>query len=181
MKYFGKYRIYRAITNGNLPTSFTFFTEIAAYSGTTQVNSWIDESIETWGGNHKVWYKISAVDNSLLESQLSDYDWVRCGWVPKESNAKNFSFILYQNYPNPFNPSTSISFYLKEMSYVVISVYNCMGEKIQTLIENNYNEGEHSVTLNAENFSSGIYFYSIIATNNKNEVFSSTRKMLLMK
>jgi hypothetical protein len=86
------------------------------------------------------------------------------------------SFNLYQNYPNPFNPVTNIKFDLKENSFVTLKIYDETGKEIQTLVNSRLNEGQHSYNWNAENFSSGVYFYKITAGS-----FSDIKKMLFIK
>jgi hypothetical protein len=87
-----------------------------------------------------------------------------------------------QNYPNPFNPSTSIKYAIPNESNVRIIVYNLIGQKITELVNGTQTAGYHEVTFNADNLSSGIYFYKIIAIDeNSNKQFSSTKKMLLLK
>jgi len=85
-------------------------------------------------------------------------------------------FRLLQNYPNPFNASTIIRFEQPERSDVELSVYNLGGQKIATLIDGNLEPGYHKIQFNAEDYPSGLYFYSI--RTNKN---SQTRKMILLK
>ncbi len=85
-------------------------------------------------------------------------------------------FELLQNYPNPFNPSTVISFTLPTSQNVMLAVYNVLGEKVAELIDGEMSAGNHSVTFDASNFSSGIYIYRISADN-----FASNKKMLLIK
>ncbi len=86
------------------------------------------------------------------------------------------NFYLAQNYPNPFNPSTKINFGLKNSGNVEISVYNILGKKVATLVNGFKSAGNHSVSFNASNLSSGIYFYKIVTNG-----FVQTRKMLLLK
>jgi flagellar hook assembly protein FlgD len=86
------------------------------------------------------------------------------------------SINLYQNYPNPFNPVTNIKFDLKENSFVTLKIYDETGKEIQTLVNSRLNEGQHSYNWNAENFSSGVYFYKITAGS-----FSDIKKMLFIK
>jgi Zinc carboxypeptidase/Secretion system C-terminal sorting domain len=86
------------------------------------------------------------------------------------------SFNLYQNYPNPFNPVTNIKFDLKENSFVTLKIYDAAGKEIQTLVNSRLNAGQHSFNWNAENFSSGVYFYKISAGS-----FSDIKKMLYIK
>jgi len=68
---------------------------------------------------------------------------------------------LFQNYPNPFNPVTTISYQLQKPGLVSITVYNLMGQLVETLVNEYQTNGFHSVVWNAEDLSSGIYFYKI--------------------
>lgn len=85
-------------------------------------------------------------------------------------------YYLAQNFPNPFNPSTKINFGLKKSSNVEINVYNILGNKVATLVNEFKPAGNHSVLFNAKNLSSGIYFYKIVTNE-----FVQTRKMLMLK
>ena len=86
-------------------------------------------------------------------------------------------FVLSQNYPNPFNPSTKINFALAEPGKVSLEVYNILGEKVTTLVNQEMTDGSHEVNFNASNFASGIYIYRL----NVNDKFVDTKKMILMK
>jgi hypothetical protein len=91
------------------------------------------------------------------------------------------AFTLQQNYPNPFNPSTNIVFTLNKQSDVSIAVYNMLGQKVRTLVNDTRKAGAYQVAWNGTNdvgkkVSSGIYFYRIEAGN-----FVDTKKMVLMK
>ena len=66
-------------------------------------------------------------------------------------------FTLKQNYPNPFNPSTTIEFNIPEQGLVNLSVYNLLGEKVATLINEVIEGGNHKIGFNASNLASGIY------------------------
>jgi hypothetical protein len=85
-------------------------------------------------------------------------------------------YYLEQNYPNPFNPSTQINFGLKKASEVEITVYNILGNKVATLFNGFKSAGSHSITFNASNLSSGVYFYKVTTTE-----FIQTKKMILEK
>lgn len=74
--------------------------------------------------------------------------------VPKE-------FGLSQNYPNPFNPSTTISFALPKASDVSIDVFNILGRKVASLVNQRKTAGNHTVQFRASNLSSGVYFYTL--------------------
>ena len=83
---------------------------------------------------------------------------------------------LHQNYPNPFNPQTTIGFNLPVAGQVSLTVYNTIGQKIVTLVDQQMKAGQHSVTWNASSVSSGIYFYKIQMDNRV-----QVRKMVLLK
>lgn len=85
-------------------------------------------------------------------------------------------FILNQNYPNPFNPVTIISYSLPASAYVTLEIYNMLGQKITTLVNQEKTAGSYQVVFNAGNFSSGLYFYKLSAG-----AFSETKKMILLK
>ncbi|MCH8306022.1 MAG: T9SS type A sorting domain-containing protein, partial [Candidatus Marinimicrobia bacterium] len=86
------------------------------------------------------------------------------------------SYRLKQNYPNPFNPATQIEFSLPVSSKVSLVIYNLLGQEIARLIDGEQAAGVHSVTWEATNLATGIYFYRIQAGD-----FVQTRKMLLLK
>ncbi len=85
-------------------------------------------------------------------------------------------FSLAQNYPNPFNPTTVISFTIPKESNVKLSVFNVLGEKVATLINEVKNSGTYKINFNGSNLASGIYVYRLEAGG-----FTSSKKMLLIK
>jgi len=72
---------------------------------------------------------------------------------------------LRQNYPNPFNPATVISYDLPEQSHVTLQVYDIMGRYITTLVNDQVPGGQHQVTFDAADLSSGTYIYRLQAGN----------------
>jgi endoglucanase len=89
------------------------------------------------------------------------------------------NFVLHQNYPNPFNPSTIISYSLPEEAKVKIEIYNLLGQRVAALVDGVEVAGNHSVTWDAHNFSSGIYFYRIKAEGKK--TFEKTQKLVFIR
>lgn len=69
-------------------------------------------------------------------------------------------FILYQNYPNPFNSSTVINYSLSESANVQINIFDLLGRKVVTLVDDYKNAGIHSLMLNENHYPSGVYFYT---------------------
>ncbi|HTK80696.1 MAG TPA: LamG-like jellyroll fold domain-containing protein, partial [Bacteroidota bacterium] len=85
-------------------------------------------------------------------------------------------YALIGNYPNPFNPSTVISFALPKAGVVTLKVYNIIGEEVATLVDGTLDAGYRSVTWNATDLPSGLYFYRLRAN-----AFEETRKLLLLR
>jgi len=96
--------------------------------------------------------------------------------VEQFNNSIPEGFTLEQNYPNPFNPSTTIRFSIPETELVTLKVYNSIGEQVAELVNEELPTGNYAVNWNAENVSSGMYFYTIKTTG-----FSTTKKMILLK
>ena len=85
-------------------------------------------------------------------------------------------FSLEQNYPNPFNPSTTIKYSIPESGNVKLDVYNSLGEKVETLVNDYRESGNYEVNFEATDLSSGIYFYKLSIDN-----YSSVKKMIVLK
>ena len=90
--------------------------------------------------------------------------------------------IKARNFPNPFNPTTRISFQIDEPGFVSVEIYNARGQKVQSLMNNEYrNEGLYEVNWDAKNdhgqpVPTGIYFYKISLGTE-----SLTQQMLFIK
>ncbi|MGA7162326.1 MAG: S8 family serine peptidase [Bacteroidota bacterium] len=96
----------------------------------------------------------------------------------KSSVALPTDFSLDQNYPNPFNPSTEIRYTLPQhfKGNVSLTVFDVLGKKVATLVNQQQAEGEFSALWTASSVSSGVYFYILRAGN-----FLAVKKMMLMK
>ena len=107
---------------------------------------------------------VTAIDN-----QSSDLSMVK-------------GFGLVSNYPNPFNPSTTISFTLPRRNQVSLIIYNILGEKVRTLLDNKeMSQGVKNIQWNGKNsegntLASGVYLYRISSSD-----YSVTKKMMLLK
>ena len=87
-----------------------------------------------------------------------------------------YAFSLSQNFPNPFNPSTMIQYSIADAQRVELKVYDLLGREVQTLVNEMQNPGSYNVMFNAQNLSSGVYFYKLTAGS-----FTDIRKMTLVK
>ena len=86
------------------------------------------------------------------------------------------AFSLYQNYPNPFNPSTRIEYDLAASGKTVLTVFDLLGNQIETLVNEFQNAGKYSVEFSGEDLPSGIYYVRLISGG-----FEVTKSMVLLK
>jgi choice-of-anchor B domain-containing protein len=112
-------------------------------------------------------YRLKQVD---LDGSFSYSNEIRVEFTTPDE------FILKQNYPNPFNPSTTIEFVLGMDSFVNLDIFNMLGEKVTTLVNETMQQGFHSVNFKADNLPSGIYIAKLEAGG-----FTKNVKMSLMK
>lgn len=92
-------------------------------------------------------------------------------------------FAVYQNYPNPFNSNTNLRINLFDESFVNVSVYNALGEKIQTIFSGELEKGSIDLKFDAKNLTSGIYFYSVEIKDKQQftQPVRSINKMIIVK
>jgi len=95
-------------------------------------------------------FTINALDSLLVTSTITG--------ISDHSPFIPISFALNQNYPNPFNPSTTISFDIPKQSNVKLIVYDVLGRKVKTLVDEKKSPGRYSIKFDASQLSSGVYF-----------------------
>jgi flagellar hook assembly protein FlgD len=88
---------------------------------------------------------------------------------------------LLQNYPNPFNPTTTIEYQIAKTSRVSLEIFDLLGQKIKTLVQNNHPSGVYRVHWDGKDQSgnvigSGVYLYQLKIGNE-----TLTRKMIMIK
>ena len=91
---------------------------------------------------------------------------------------------LFQNYPNPFNPVTTIKYQIPERGFVTLKVYDVLGNEIETLVNEEKPAGTYEIKWNANNLSSGVYFYRLRAVDpstGSGQGFVETKKMVLLR
>lgn len=122
-------------------------------------------------------YSESAVTNSgFYVIDDFSYSAVTIVSIDNDDSQKPIATSLNQNYPNPFNPSTSITFNLANADKVQLNVFDVLGRKVATLLNQTLSTGSHSVQFDASALSSGMYIYRLEVSG---EVL--TRKMTLVK
>lgn len=136
-----------------------------------QSSNWVDASAIVDPLNNTVTFSQPRISNFIILTGTE----TTTGISEPEQLAID-GFVLKQNYPNPFNPATTIEFELKESAHVVLSVYNALGQKLMTLLDEPMTAGVHQQTLGGKNLPSGIYFYQL-----KVDGKSQVKKMELMK
>ena len=119
------------------------------------------------------YYKLTAID---FNGNESDYAEAFVIVSVEDRIYQPGEYSLEQNYPNPFNPSTEISYSIKTSSHVILSVYNSLGQKVVDLVSGYKEVGKHTIKFDANEFTSGIYFYKIQAGD-----FVETKKMILLR
>jgi hypothetical protein len=102
------------------------------------------------------------------------------GETPSPGNSPA-AYALENNYPNPFNRSTVIGYQTPSSGWVKVEIYNLLGQKVRTLVNEYRPAGKYTVewdglNQNGEEVSSGIYFYRLSAQG-----FSQTKKMTFLK
>jgi len=86
------------------------------------------------------------------------------------------SFILYSNYPNPFNPSTTLKFDIPSKSHVTIYIFDLLGRKVATVVDEVKSEGTYNIRFDGSALSSGLYFCRLQAGNRV-----AIQKLILLK
>ena len=107
--------------------------------------------------------------NGILQSKFGINTEEKEKIIPKE-------YSLYQNYPNPFNPATTIKFDIPKDGLVSLEIYDILGRRITTLINENRSAGSFEQVFNASSLASGVYVYKLQAGD-----FISSKKMILLK
>ena len=167
----------RALVKNKYPSivfgSPTVLMEIEYYElnwGDTVINdfSWKinTETLASGFGLILNWYEEPGGLNKLIRGCVIDGDTFGIITTVEEDTQSPKEFYISQNYPNPFNPMTNIRFRTSNFGFVALKVYDVLGNKIRTLVNEEKPAGEYQVTFNGSNLASGIYVYRI-KTNGK--------------
>ena len=107
---------------------------------------------------------------------------VKGGEILGVQESHSLTFDLSRNFPNPFNPSTTIRFSIPTRSFVRLTIYNLLGQRVAELVNEELNAGYGERIWNA-NAASGLYFYRLeaVSVSDPNRHFVDVKKMLLLK
>ncbi len=170
---------YEIYINGELDA----FTSFSGLILTTPIDFMIGQVLP---GNNQYNFKGVLDDIRIYNYALSYgniqalYDFVT-GLEDQQDTKTPENYSLLQNYPNPFNGETTIKFQVSNESNVKLEIFNVLGEKVKTLVDEKKSSGFYSVRWDSRNdaskiMNSGIYFIRFISNN-----FSEIKKMLLLK
>ncbi|HKB86818.1 MAG TPA: YCF48-related protein [Ignavibacteriaceae bacterium] len=151
---------------GNVWENLNF---IQGYGTTSQSHTYdYIDNLSDFNYRGKIYYRLKQVD---YDGSLNYSSTESVIYEPKPND-----FALDQNYPNPFNPATSIKFSMPEGAHVKLTVYDLLGNEVETLLDQYKPAGTYSVKFNGSELTSGIYIYRLQAGD-----FVSTKRMALIK
>jgi len=167
---------------GAFDVRFADNMKVAENLGTIEIMNNSDQIVITYdikddtdwilAGNEE--YRLSGSGEIVVNGDIDGFTLNKVQEVP-------LTYSVSQNYPNPFNPVTSINYEIPKESFVTISVYNLVGQKVTDLVSNLHPAGYHNIMWNSTDVSgkavsSGVYIYTIQADD-----FRAVKKMVLMK
>ncbi|MCF8242348.1 MAG: T9SS type A sorting domain-containing protein [Melioribacteraceae bacterium] len=170
------YEIYSKLTGGS--GVYELLTTVSASS-----SYFVDYGV-TLGGPFSgvVYYKVRAKDNNPYYSNYTNEVGYRYSYLSKKTLLVGvLDYQLNSNFPNPFNPSTQISYSLADDADVTLRVYDVLGTQVAELVNELQAVGNHIINFNADNLSSGVYIYRIIASKNERLLFTDTKQMIILK
>ncbi len=195
--------ILKGFADPNIPVELTSFTA-SITDGAVSLNWTTATELNNMGfeiersSDNMIWNKIGFVAGNGTTTNTNSYN-----YVDTEPNSGIFilqaqqidmdgsyeyspvirveiniplEFSLSQNYPNPFNPVTTIKYSIAAPVQVTLKIFNAIGEEVAVLINETKNPGSYSIDFNADQFSSGVYFYKLEAGE-----FTSIKKLMLIK
>ncbi len=122
------------------------------------------------GGVHNHNYSMSLLDDAIAKS-----DYIITGLEQNPAPIAT-DFALYQNYPNPFNSLTTIPFSIAKSGHYTLKLYNVIGQKVMTILDKDLQAKKYRIHLDADRFSSGIYYYEL-----SGEGRTDIKKLMLIK
>ncbi|MEX2573754.1 MAG: T9SS type A sorting domain-containing protein [Balneolaceae bacterium] len=138
--------------------------------------TWVAEEMTTFFEPHMSYeWQVTSSDGEDETAGLEQFDMVTMQEVP-------LVYDLKQNYANPFRSSTTIVYWVPVRSEVVITVYDMLGRRVETLVdEQSLIPGTHEKVWNAGGLASGVYFYRMVAKGENASRFMKVQQMTLIK
>ncbi len=124
-------------------------------------------------GDVQYFYRLEQVDR---DGTITYSESKEAGGTTGVKEQKPTEFALQQNYPNPFNPTSVIEYSLPSSSHVLLELYNLLGQKIATLVNDVKAPGFYQVQVDGAHLASGVYIYRLTAGQK-----TFVRKMALVK
>ncbi len=105
------------------------------------------------------------ITNDVIGFYNTNFSYVPVGVKENTETQLPTEYSLSQNYPNPFNPSTVIRYEIGDTRFVILKIYNTLGQEVTTLVNKQQKAGSYEVTFDASNLTSGVYFYRLQITD----------------
>ncbi len=154
-------------------------------------NNTVTGDFSTGSSNGRAGGFASVYDLDVSDEQgfysVTHYGWAVEKWVfdgdlgtivsvESVPDVRPTAFALDQNYPNPFNPSTTIEFQIEKAGFVNLTVFNMLGQKVATLVNERLSAGAYKASFDASQLPSGLFFYTL-----DNGALRETKKMVFLK
>jgi hypothetical protein len=148
-----------------------FFRYVISFENEVRV---YDPVLTIFVGNNSDAYRFSQQDSSNIELYVGTT-------VSNEQDLSSPTSFELSAYPNPFNPSTQLQYTLPEAGSVSISVFNVLGQQVRTLAEGTRSSGVHNTRFNATGLPAGMYMIRLESIGQSGNVFTETKKVMLLK
>jgi Secretion system C-terminal sorting domain len=146
------------------------------YSQPNNTATWVPEWPVPEYTDNVLLYDHGTVGKATDGEYYGDPYWINGVTGVEQIDAVPAEFNLGQNYPNPFNPTTIIEYSLKDAGKVTLDIYNVLGQHVAKLVDLDQSAGTYKVDFNANDLTSGIYFYRLNTSN-----ITLTKKMMFLK
>jgi hypothetical protein len=170
-------RWYRAPDGGkmskNTPGAWTYGTPMDPFDYDRKGYAWLRDSLNCKFPTTSAAY--TGATNGQPVGALTWWNMVPAD-VRRNSDIVPTTTLLDQNYPNPFNPATTIGFEIAKPGFVLLTVYNALGQEVAKLVQSQMAAGRYTAEFDASRLASGMYLYKLSAGG-----YVSVKKMLVTK
>jgi uncharacterized protein (TIGR02145 family) len=156
------------------PNKFSLINENAVFWTSTEISS--TKARERYLGYNSSasmiydWFKVMKYSLRCIKNSQPT------GVNDKAGNKIPDDFTLLQNFPNPFNPATTIIFRLNKETFTKLEIFDLLGRKCKTLVNEYLMPGEYRINFNADDLASSVYIYQLTGGNN-----SISKKLTVLK